>query len=417
MQQVGGPSVPLEPVHTGGAYRWLVLLMTTLSQTGIAFISQGIGAIIPFLAAALSMNNAQIGLAVSAPSIGMALTAILFGRMVDHFGEKKVLVLGGLMVGISVAVVSQASVYWVLLMLLFETGLWCGSATPAGSKAIMTWFPYSMRAFAMSIRQTGVAGGGFLAALILPVLAIHLSWRSALLTAGACCILISLICAVAYREDKDMQRPAGARHDLADLLRMRALWFAGLGGTAYLGAQFIVMGYTQVFLKDTAHMPVQTTAMVLALAQLAGVIGRVVWGGMSDRWFRGRRKPVMLLIGVLIIMMSLTMLTISVHTPFWLASLMFFVLGFTAIGWNGVWVTLVSELSGPDRAATAVGMAMTLLQLGALVFPFLFGWLVDRVGTFSVSWLTLCVIVACGMVLLGRLPDRPATSQTHSLRT
>lgn len=391
-------------------YKWVVLIVTTATQTGISFIAMGIGALVPFLEQQLKLTNAQVGLTVSAVNVGMALTAMLFGQLVDRFGEKRVLVTGGIMSGLSVIATSFSSSFGILLLLLVFTGLWAASSTPAGSKAIMTWFPFSMRGFAIGFRQMGVAGGGALAALILPIIALHSNWRHALVVAGVSAVVISTIVWFVYREDAGVpQMPGNAKapqpqsqqaSKVKDILRNKSLWYASAGATAFVGAQFIVIGYTQLFLHVQAHVSLHWTAYFLVIAQLCGVAGRVLWGVISDRMFKGARKPVMLVIGAIMAAICLIMLTIGPGTPLWLAGVLFAGFGFSAIGWNGIWVTLISELVGKDQAGTAVGVGMTVLQMGVLVFPLLFGSLIDHFHSYSVSWIALFFIVLMGSVLI-----------------
>ena len=142
-----------------GVYRWVILIVTTFTQATIAFISQGIGTLAPFLVTGLGLSKTQVGFAGGAVNVGMTLTALLAGRAVDVWGEKRVLVIGGLTTGVAVILASLSNTFLVLIGLLMFTGLWAASATPAGSKAIMTWFPFSQLGLALGIRQTGIPLG------------------------------------------------------------------------------------------------------------------------------------------------------------------------------------------------------------------------------------------------------------------
>ena len=81
--------------------------------------------------------------------------------------------------------------------------------------------------------------------------------------------------------------------------------------------------------------------------------------------------------------------------------------GMTAIGWNGVHFALAAELAGPQAAGTAVGLTFAVSALGVLVGPPLFGWVVDRAGTYTGAWMGLAgkmgVCLGClGLVREGR---------------
>jgi sugar phosphate permease len=400
--------------HQPGLYKWIVLAVTTLCQTGISFISLGVSAVIPFIAKQFLLNNMQVAFIIGAVNVGMALTSMVFGQMVDYFGEKRVLVVGGIMTGLSVLTASFSTSFGLLLTLLLLTGLWAASSTPAGSKAIMTWFPYTIRGFAISIRQTGTVIGGFLSAIILPLISVWYNWHIALVFTSVMAITVSLTCWFVYHEeDDDLPRDRKNRHltnifsGIKVLLQNKSLWLASVAATTFIGAQFILLGYTQLFLQEQAHISLRWTAYFLAIVQLAGAVGRIIWGMISDRLFVGARKPVMIIIGIFMALSCLSMLLINTHTPIWLIGLLFTCFGFTAVGWNGVWVTQVSELSGKAHAGTAVGISMTVLQMGVLVFPFLFGGFIDWFHTYTASWLVLFAIICFGIWMHARVRETP----------
>lgn len=87
------------------------------------------------------------------------------------------------------------------------------------------------------------------------------------------------------------------------------------------------------------------------------------------------------------------MLPLSQSTPLWIIGLMTWVFGFTGVGWNGVFVTMLSEIAGKDQAGTAVGIGLTLLQIGVLTITPTFGFIVDLSGSYDVSWIGLSLLV------------------------
>lgn len=165
-------------------YSWVVLIAATFAQLTVSYIAQGIGSLAPFLTESFNLNNTLIGLTGVAVNVGIMLTSALAGTLVDIVGEKIVLVTGGVLAGVGIMITSKASTFPMLLGLLFFTGIWVAVANPAGSKVVMTWFPYSRRGFALGIRQTGIPLGGLVAALTLPLVAIHYTWRGAMMGMG-----------------------------------------------------------------------------------------------------------------------------------------------------------------------------------------------------------------------------------------
>lgn len=423
-----------------------MLAVATVSQTSIAFVGQGVGAIAPVLQQNFNLNNAQVGIAVSANNLGMGLTALFFGSLVDRYGDRRVMVAGGVLVGLTVLAATRMSVFGWFLALLIVTGMWSGSATPSGSKAIFQSFAPNIRGTAMGIRQMGVAAGGFIAALVLPVIAGGSHWARALAFAGAVTVVTNLVVGVIYKSSPSdgttaasprAGRNSGAAAALSRLwrattaagrttaagatsrpqanmrcfrqvlwpLRQKEIWYASIGGTTLVGSQFIIIGYSQLFLHKTAGVSLHYTFYFLAVAQFFGMSGRVLLGTISDRFFASKRKPMLLIASGTIVVLSFCMLLVSPSTPWWLVGAMFAVLGFVAMGWNGLWVTLVSELVDASQSSSALGAAMSLLQAGVFIYPFVFGTLVDILHSYSVSWMFMGCSVIGGMFLFTRLRE------------
>src|SRR5439155_59306 len=62
-------------------------------------------------------------------------------------------------------------------------------------------------------------------------------------------------------------------------------------GLALSIAQSSLLAYLVLYTKETYAVSAVTAARFLALAQLGGTTGRVLWGLVSDRSFGGRRRP------------------------------------------------------------------------------------------------------------------------------
>ncbi|MEW6275234.1 MAG: MFS transporter, partial [Bacillota bacterium] len=160
-------------------------------------------------------------------------------------------------------------------------------------------------------------------------------------------------------------------------------------------------------LHEEMGYPVLVASKFLALVQLGGVIGRISWGAISDTLFGSSRKPVLLLVGLLAATLALMMLLVTPKTPSWWIAAIVFLLGFTAIGWNGLFVALIAELAGgPANAATAIGLGMNTNQIGKVLLPPLFGLLVDTTGSYRLSWIFLSALGFAGVIFVSRVRER-----------
>ena len=76
------------------ARHWLVLAVATfVAASGSAFVI-GVGFLLPYLTSEMGLSLSRAGVLVAMPSVGMALTLIAWGWLVDRTSEKLVLVTG-----------------------------------------------------------------------------------------------------------------------------------------------------------------------------------------------------------------------------------------------------------------------------------------------------------------------------------
>jgi MFS family permease len=144
----------------------------------------------------------------------------------------------------------------------------------------------------------------------------------------------------------------------------------------------------------------------LALAQGGGMVGRVVFGLLSDRVLGGSRRVPLAIAGA---GSSLCSVAIAFTGPgasaWWLAPLVL-VFGFVGIGWNGVQHTLMAELAGARAAGTAVGLGLAVSSLGVTVGPPLFGHLVTVAGGYRGPWIALAVVMVAALGVLALVRER-----------
>lgn len=393
-----------------GNYRWVVLALNTAVQAVHACITTAVGTLAPFLVADLGLTKTMIGLAGGAVNIGMSFTALFAGKLTDKKGERVVLVAGSLLTGLAIIVTSRAESYSTLLTLLIATGAAASTPTPAGSKTIQRWFPESKLGIALGIRQTGIPLGGFFGALILPLVAANWGWRAAMVTAGALTITGGVAYYFLYREAPAVQP---GRRSLAQkgstgewpFLRDINLWLVIFMSIIFLGAQFDMLTYLVLYLHDQVGMEVAAASTCLAITQLGGIVARVALGFMSDTVFKGARKPALIMQGVIMSATILSLTFFATGTKFWVAAVVSWFFGVTAMGWNGVFVALAMKLAGKEHGGAVVGFCLMVMQIGVLVFPPLFGFLIDLTGSYQWSWISLAGAVLVGTLLIARVQE------------
>ena len=382
--------------------RWGILALIMAAQTMANVGPLGIPAIAPLIRDSLALSTAQAGSFLSAYYIGPSLMSLPAGRMADRWGVARTMVLGQLVIALGLFVVGASASYVLLSVLMMLAGAGYGMLNPTTAKAVMSWFPRRHRATVVGLKQVGLPLGGAVGALVMPPLALAVGWRPAVALSASVIALLAVLTWVLYRDPPgmEMETSRSGGGSFGEVLRNRDLWLLAISTLVFAGMQTVWMSYLVLYLRDVVAMPLVTAARVLVLAQLTGMVGRVVFGLLSDRFFGGRRRIVLVLAGLGSMACSLAIAGTGPGTSPWLLAALAVVFGFFGIGWNGVQHTLMAELVGPRSIGTAVGLGLAVSSFGVTVCPPLFGALVEWTGGWRAPWLTLAAAMALALGLL-----------------
>lgn len=383
------------------ARRWLLLAVATLQQAGLTFVRFGLPAIAPFIRSDLGLSLAQTGILLGAFDLGALLAFYATGVATDRFGERRVMALGATFTGLLAAAAAAAPGVRELVAVLAAAGAGFPSSQVAGSHAVMGWFRVRERGVAMGVRQAGLPLGELAGALVLPWIASSGGWRLAMVVAGAGCALGGLAAFLALPG----REPAAARPEPA-LVNGSALLQAprhflrdgGLVATTLMAcllaaSQFSLTGYLPLYMVDVFRWDRQAAARLLLVVHAGGIAGRLLWGWVSDRRFRGDRVAPLITVSLGGALAAALIASLAAWTPLPAPAAAGAALlgGLTLLGWNGLYVTLISELSGP-ASAVMLGLSMTMLYVWTMLSPPGFGWLVERVGSYPPAWTALVAV-------------------------
>jgi sugar phosphate permease len=391
----------------------------TASQMGCSLVHQGMPALAPLIQAEWALSRGELGVVVAAVNVGVLLTSIVSGDLVDRIGERPLLVVGPLGVMAAALLASVAGSPPLLTLSLVAVGMFVATNGPAGGKAMLVWFSPRIRGLAMGLRQTSVPLAGAVAAATLPLLAAGLGWRGALGVAALASGFAALLPWLIYRDPPDPPATT-ARHRtgvraIPALLRDRSQVATILLGPVLVAGHWTIVPYLGLYLYERFQLPVAVAAGYLALAQVGGVCGRIGWGLASDAVWHGRRKPALACIPPLGALLVVVLAALPTTTPAPLLALLALALGATLIGWNALALTYQAEQAGPHRAGTALGLGITVIFVGAVLIPPAFGALVDRLGSYQPAWLVLAAVLLSGLGLFPLMREvGPAPARAES---
>ena len=382
-----------------------VLVGLGVSATATAactFTTLGLGALAPALRSSLHLTTAEVGLIAGLVSLGALAASVPAGNVTDRIGAGRALTLAqlGVMAGVTIAVLAPGR--WVFLGGALVAGVGYGAVNPATNVLSTALVPRRRRALFLSVKQTGVTLGGLAAGLALPRLAQTVGWRTALTLAIAvlvCGVLIGLW--AAHREAAgwfDSRRGPTAERSVSTSLSLPRIAPTALFGFVMSGVQFSLAGYLTVYLVDVHGFSKTTAGTALSVALASACVGRIAWGWISDRW-SGSHARTLTVIAVASAAAIAAMASGVGGVSLWLIVVL---IGLSSIGWNGVYMALITEPATRGGLGRATGRGLTAIYAGAACVPPFIGVVKDVTGSWPVAWgVATAAVLLAGAILAG----------------
>ena len=425
MQQLSTTGTRRTPF--GIFYGWIMLAGAILGlATYGSLFTYGFSTYFLPIQKALSTNRAALSLGFSFTRIESALLGPIEGYLVDHYGPRRIILVGYLLMGagfIAFSTISTlTSFYIAFAFIAFGASL---SGFLPMSTAVTNWF-IRRRGLAMGILLSGISIGG----LLVPLVAFSIEtfgWRDTSFYSGFLCWAIGVPVAslmrhkpepYGYRPDGDAVTPVeeengqrkgglgattGGNTDFTvmEALRTRPFWIIAL---AHGFSLFIVGAVSVHLIPRVVDMGFTLAEASFAYSFLNGVaiLGRVGGG------FLGDNVPKKLVLIACFIMQSTAMVILAYGQTMSLViiAIVIYGLGYGARG--PMLVALRGDYFGRERFATIMGTSQLFLWPGTALGPLFAGYLFDLQGSYTEAfvWLSMINLVGIAVLLFLKPPVR-----------
>lgn len=403
--------------QTENRYRWIILMLTTWIQTSSSFVTQGIGPLAAYWKDIYHLTQTETAAFVSTVNIGPILSMMILGKAIDRYGERWLLGISALLLGLTMAAtLFFHHFYWLIILLLF-VGVWYGASQPGGSKAIVSWFSVQERGLAMGIRQIGIPFGGALSAALLPWITEKYSLNSAILFQSIFSIVSGAIFLFIYKnnicfKDREVSKQKVGNLYLKEILKDKRLYPVFFSGITLVSLQFILVAHYITFLNNKLGISLTVAGIYLAIVQFSGMLGRITMAWISDKFYNGNRLKPLLFCIWFTVGMIIFLLFIDKGVPSWIVVLLSILLGFFSIGWYSLYIVQISETSPNNQVAFTVSVGLTLNQMAIVVMPILFGLAIDIQGDYFWAWLFVAILITFSGF---KLHERKRNDDSHPI--
>ena len=332
-----------------------------------------LGALLPLLSARLHVELAQAGTLFLTMNFAMLVTMLALGPLTDRFGKKLPLAGGAAMAALALLVLAGAGDYGTLLVAAVMVGAG-GGALNGATNTLIADLHTDPRRKSSALNWLGVFFG--VGALLLPFvigsLLETLGLARILQLGAAFSLTLSVVCLVLRFPPP--RRAAGLPlKEVARLARRPLVLLFGFLLFFESGAEFVLGGYTSVYLTGELHLPISLASYLLAALWGSIMLARVV----SSRLLLRVSGPALVLAGVLGTAVGIAVL-LAAHDG-QMAALGVVLIGLSAAS---IYPTVLGQAGSrfEEHSGTVFGILFSIALAGGMTLPWLVGRLAQAYG-------------------------------------
>ena len=362
----------------------------------------------------LTIQPQAWGWVLSAYVLANGLFEIPSGASGDRHGQRKELTRIVTWWSIFTALTAACRGFWQLIAVRFLFGMGAAGAYPNSAGVIARWFPSRERARSQGVVWAASRLGGALAPLTIVPMEQLFGWRSVFWILGGCGFAWAIVWFLLFRDDPFHDSNVSAaelteigltsadcsRHGMPwdRLFHLRSLWMITAAYGCYGCASWFYFSWFPTWMAHTTGVSTGTL-MLTSVPFLAGIVCNLTGGILADRLslrFGSRtvlRAIPVICLGCTTVVLTSMALIHSIVAAVVLSSVGFGMMDLMLPSAWAICVAIGGHLSG-----TATGIMNTAGQAGGFVATVLFGYMVQRTGSYNIP-----VFFIAGMVLLSAL--------------
>ena len=267
-------------------------------------------------------SKAQLGIVLSALPIAYGISKFLMGNLSDRSNPRYFIAVGlfaaviiNLIFGCFAGAATSLAIMYVLM---FLNGWAQGMGSPPCYRTAAHWFPISMRGRVMAIWNTSHnIGAGLLGALAVVIIPIF-SWQGIFFIPALIVSLLTIVIVIIMRDTpqsvglmpveeysneypenqdtKSQERELSGKEILfKHVLVNKYVWFLAFANIFVYFIRYGVLNWAPTYLTTTKGVALAHSGLSFVIYEGAGILGILLCGYMSDKWFHSKRAPVSIL--------------------------------------------------------------------------------------------------------------------------
>lgn len=398
-------------------YAWLMLLSFGLTYMFFYNGRQNINLVMDLMKEEFGSSAGAIGVVTSALFWCYAFGQLINGRLGAFFGYKRFMMFGVFASAVlNVAISFQHNIY--VIAVLWGLNGFCQSMVWANGVGVLNkWWPKEKRGFASGL-ATAFSGVAQVVTYLTIIICLELNpewgWRAGFRYPMIPMVLMLVAFAIFFKEkpediglkpfeeeDKELEaRDEALSEEIAKkgylypykllFSEPKVIVFCLISAIAGIG-RYGLLTWVPSYFMDEMNLSVKEGIFSSILLPAGQACAMFVFPFITDKVFKGKREPMLILASVVTFLGMVTFPFITSQTP---ASIMLFVVGVSGMVTGVIWA-IAGDMGGRALSSTVVGVLDWAVYMGAAIQASIFGFVKDAFG-----WSAIFVTIGCLYIIM-----------------
>jgi sugar phosphate permease len=389
----------------------IVVLFSTWLLFAVYYLNRlNYSPVIPLIKADLDISNTGAGLLLAFFFLSYTIFQLPAGYLGDRFGPRKTLAAGAVISIIGNLIFSQVNGFALLAFGQLVNGMGQAVGWSSAIKMVVNWFPKERRATAIGFFITCVTIGSSAGIRMSGLIGDHLGWRASFMIPPVLMLGTLVVFWFVVRDnpiDKGHPNftdetaleqivPEDFRLRIRLVLTNRTLWVVALVYFCFVYVQFGCLVWIPTFLTERYAMSVNRASFLTSLVLLPGILASPLCGFLSDRFFKGRRKP-LIITGMAVLSGTCFLLGFDLDINLVVVALA--VIGLMILMPDVLLATFPADILSRKLTATGMGFLATFTSAAGIVTTPLSGKIVDVFHSYGALFFSFAFAALVGTVV------------------
>lgn len=391
--------MPREERKVFNSWRLRILFATVFGYAAFYLLRQNYSFAIPQLTAQFGYTKAELGFIASCFYAVYGAGKFINGYISDRSDARYFMTIGLLLSALVSFMIGFTEGIWALGILWVCNAWFQSMGWPPTARLISHWYSPNELGTKWALVSSSHQVGSVAIAFLAPFIIVNYGWSYAFFIPA---IMSAMFALVIFERVRDTPRDVGLptveiykgiihkpdpkaherinlRDVLYQVLKNKLVWFVAIGNLCLYVPRVGILVWAPTFLKEVKEVGLIVAGGQTAFFEIAGLIGGLAAGWLSDHIFQGRRGPV----ATTFLLLASAALYLEWLIPAgypWLDTVVLIMAGFFIYGPQVLAGLAVTDFASKRATGVATGFIGAMASVGACVSTAGVGFIVDNFG-------------------------------------